>query len=272
MSQYPVRIPGGRHLSDQVHVLRNGERVRRERHLTQKIDAVGNVLLEKQDLPLQPPSSSALQTAIVGDSIPNWVADAYWENTTGSSVESFATSWEVPKPPTNRVGQVIYLFSGMEPAGPDSAILQPVLQWGTSPSGGGPFWSVASYYVIGNGPAFSTDSVPVNPGDVLHATIRLEGSDTGGFNYISEFDDLPGTALRASSVHELIWCYETLESYGAYSSNICYPPDADTAFSAIDIRTLGVNPAIEWTTETGGSNNGQRAVSPNSSEVDIYYR
>jgi hypothetical protein len=208
----------------------------------------------------------------VADSSPNWVADAYWENISGSPVQEFVTSWNVPQPPTTQVGQAIYLLNGMEPAGPDSAILQPVLQWGLSPSGGGPFWSVASFYVIGNGPPFSSDAFQVNPGDTLRGIIRLESFDAGGFNYISEFDGLPSTALRASSVHELVWCYETLETYGASSSTSCYPPDADTTFSEIDIQTGAGNPGIVWTTETGGSNNGQRAVSTGSSEVDIYYR
>jgi hypothetical protein len=278
MSENPVRIPGGRHLSSEVHVLKAGERVKRGRGFTQKLDHVGNVLLHEPDAAsttapaVADQSRGTVPQAVpAGDPIPNWVADAYWENATGGPVQLFITSWKVPQPPSTQVGQVIYLFNAMIPAAPDLGILQPVLQWGTSPSGGGPFWSVASYYVIGNGPAFSTDSFRVNPGDLLQGIIRLESSDGAGFNYISEFAGLPSTILRASSVHELVVCYETLETYGAYSSNSCYPADAATAFSAIAIQTVG-NQAIAWTSETGGSNNGQRVAIVSGSEVDIYYR
>jgi hypothetical protein len=288
----PLVCPGGHHLLSEVHRVRHGERVKRRAGLTQKVDATGSVLLNQPDAAqaaiLSVPAAGAPATA--ADKIPNWVADAYWENTTGSPVSLFTTSWIVPQPPASACGQLIYLFNGMDPANSGDAILQPVLQWGVSPSGGGAnIWSIATYYVMGSGPALSTDAVQVYPGDALNSSIRLLASgpdpNTAGqvtFDYIAEFVGYPTTALRASSVNELVWCYETLETYGASSSTNCYPADPKTAMNKITIQTglpgtAPVSPALVWNPQIDGSNIGQKATIVNSSstgigEIDISYR
>ena len=134
----------------------------------------------------------------------------------------------------------------MVPNAPDSAILQPVLQWGVSPSGGGGFWSVAAFYVLGYGSAFSTEAVRVSPGDTLEGSIRLTSVDSAGFNYVAGFTAIANSVLRVSSVHELVWCYEALETYDA-SANNYYPASPMTAFTPIFIQTGTANPVLSWT-------------------------
>ncbi len=104
-----------------------------------------------------------------------WIADAFWQNEIGKPVTSFKTTWKVPSAPKSSSGQTIFLFNGIDPADPSQAILQPVLQWGTSHAGGGPFWSIASWFVSGNGQAFFTPLVPVNVGDTLAGKMTLTG-------------------------------------------------------------------------------------------------
>jgi hypothetical protein len=91
---------------------------------------------------------SALEYPALGS---GWIAYTYWNNGTGNSITSFETTWEVPPPPASDSGQLIYLFNGIQNYGSNYGILQPVLQWGTSPAGGGPYWAVASWYVTSLG-------------------------------------------------------------------------------------------------------------------------
>src|SRR4051794_8812134 len=71
-----------------------------------------------------------------------WITTAYWETTASEAVTEFRSTWKVPPEPERRGGQLIYLFNGITNEA-RNAILQPVLQWGTSPAGGGPYWAVA---------------------------------------------------------------------------------------------------------------------------------
>jgi hypothetical protein len=87
---------------------------------------------------------SALECPALGS---GWIAYTYWNNGTGKSITSFKTRWVVPPAPVSNDGQLIYLFNGIQNYGYNYGILQPVLQWGASPAGGGSYWAVASWYV-----------------------------------------------------------------------------------------------------------------------------
>jgi len=204
-----------------------------------------------------------------------WIVDAFWLNTTGNPVTSFKTTWRVPPIPATSSGQTIFLFNGIDPQDPSQAILQPVLQWGSSHAGGGAFWSVASWYVLGNGQAFFTTPVLVHPGDVLVGVMTLTGQANGLFSYQSEFQGIPGTQLPVQNVAELVWCNETLE---AYSIAACsdYPASDLTPMQSIDLQTGNTTPAVHWTPQNRVTDCGQHTVvaidSGTGGEVDLYYR
>ncbi|HEY0714431.1 MAG TPA: hypothetical protein VGF45_17235 [Polyangia bacterium] len=63
---------------------------------------------------------------------------------------------KVPSNPTTRNGQLLYTFTSLLPLAGD-AIIQPVLQWGIGPAGGGTKWGAAAWYVD-NGRNFVTHS------------------------------------------------------------------------------------------------------------------
>src|SRR5215467_3316337 len=204
-----------------------------------------------------------------------WIADAFWQNETGSPVTSFSTTWKVPPSPATNSGQTIFLFNGIDPADPSQAILQPVLQWGHSHAGGGAFWSVASWYVLGNGQAFFTTPVQVNPGDVLVGAMTLTGQGNGLFSYQSEFQGIPGTQLPVQNVAELVWCNETLEAYSIHACSD-YPDTDLTVMQSIDLQTGNTTPAVHWTPQNRVTDCGQHCRVANDSgsggEVDLYYR
>ena len=57
-------------------------------------------------------------------------------------------TWTVPSNPANVFG-LIYLFDAVTPAD-GSTIMQPVLQYGFGPAGGGSYWTMSNWYVSDN--------------------------------------------------------------------------------------------------------------------------
>lgn len=204
-----------------------------------------------------------------------WITYAAWTNTTGKPISSFRTTFKVPPAPKTSSGQTIFLFPGIDPSDPSLAILQPVLQWGNSYAGGGPYWSVASWYVLGTGQAFYTPLVKVNVGDVLVGVMTLTGQSGGKFSYRCEFEGIPGTSLPVQNVDELVWCNQTLE---AYSITACsdYPNTDFTAMTNINILTGNTAPSLSWSPSNSVTDCGQHTLVPydgaTSGEVDLYYR
>lgn len=73
----------------------------------------------------------------------------------------------VPTAPPSFSGQLIYLFPGFQPAS-NSSIIQTVLQFGTSPAGGGAFWGLAAWQVNSDNTAVHSPLVRVSEGDIIH--------------------------------------------------------------------------------------------------------
>jgi hypothetical protein len=86
-------------------------------------------------------------------------------------------SWTVPNNPAVN-GGLLYFFNGLEPSD-GSAIIQPVLQYGTSPAGGGNFWGIATWYVAGSTVVF-TSVGQVSPGDVVTGRMTGNSCTTAG--------------------------------------------------------------------------------------------
>jgi len=203
-----------------------------------------------------------------------WIIYSGWMNNSGTPINSFATKWAVPNPPASQDNQLIYLFNGLENAA-SNVILQPVLQWGVSPIGGGNYWAIANWYVgaPSSGLAFHGPLVEVAPGVNLGGIMTLTAQNGGLFNYNSAFigyaADLPVT-----DVDELVWAVETLECYGLQQFSD-YPNSPSTAMGGIEIKVGGNEAAIQWTPYNAVTDNGQHCTivsddSPNG-EVDLCY-
>ena len=267
MSQNLVLTPGGYRHPSLVHRVDPGFAVHVAEGKNQLRNLATRTLVEvvaPKFLPGQVPGFGS-----------GWIADAFWQNETGNPVTSFKTTWKVPPAPKTSSGQTIFLFNGIDPADPSQAILQPVLQWGTSHAGGGPFWSVASWFVSGNGQAFFTPLIPVNVGDTLVGKMTLTGQGNGLFTYQSEFEGMVGTQLPVQNVAELVWCNETLEAYNITACSD-YPDATLTAMQSIELQTGTVTPPVHWTVQDLVTDCGQHATVPvdsgSNGEVDLFYR
>lgn len=213
-----------------------------------------------------------------------WIVNSEWTNDTGNPISYFKTRWEVPPAPATDDGQLVYLFNGMQQAASGPFILQPVLQWGSSPAGGGRFWSITSWYVNGEGGVALHGSLKrVNPGDVIEGIMTLTAQEGNEFSYLSSFTGFPTADLAVHNVDELQWACETLECY-SFKAFSDYPATPLTAFRDIEIRVrqqttpaiVDVNPVLNWLADNRVTDNGQRCLVANNDnpggDIDLYYR
>ena len=274
-----ILTPGGYRAASSVHLIDDGHVLDGTGGRLRKIAPSGKAVADFGPLP---PAAADTQratrrSAMAGgpvEAASNWIAYTGWTNTTGTPVSSFRTTWVVPPEPETTNGQTIYLFNGMQDT-PVTMILQPVLQWGNSPAGGGRHWAVASWVVFSGGGAFFSKLVRVHPGDTLTGVMTLASQVGGVFNYFCEFEGIGKTGLPFMGVQQLNWCAETLEAYDITTCSD-YPDTPQTRFRDISIRTGSTRPAIAWSPVNAVTGCGQSArVISNSAtdgEVDITYR
>jgi hypothetical protein len=177
-----------------VHQLEPGDRLDAREGRLRLRSATGRV---RELGKLKPPeaargrSTDAQNPGAMGD---RWIAYTGWTNTSGAQITSFRTSWVVPEEPETTNGQLIYLFNGLQDS-PVTMILQPVLQWGDSPAGGGRQWAVASWAVFSSGDAVMTKLDRVKPGDTVTGVMTLESMAAGIYIWTCEFEGLDRTVL-----------------------------------------------------------------------------
>lgn len=232
-----VTTPHGERLAANAHEVPAGGRVQHVGDEIHLIDADGKVLhVAQNDHAKVRPTS--LQSGVAPLET-GWVAYASWYDN-GSPIETFTTNWVVPPNPSTNHGQTIFLFNSIEPASYD-AIIQPVLQWGGSAAGGGYYWAVASWYLVGSNTYYTTP-VQVSVGETLDGYIYLVSGTTN--DYVTEFTNVGGSALQINGGEVLVWATETLEVYGV--TEISDYPSGATSFTNINIRTSAGTPSISW--------------------------
>lgn len=292
-----VLTPGGlRRLSD-VHFVEPGHHISEEGGRLRIInDKTGKVVKEfgqavsTLDAETGQPVSR-IKTAEKVPGIPapapitdGWIINGEWTNTSANPISYFSARWTVPPAPATDNGQLIYLFNGIQQTNTGPFILQPVLQWGSSPAGGGKFWSITNWYVNGQGGlALHGSLVQVNPGDVIQGVMTLTGQNGANFNYLSSFTGFPAADLTVTNIAELHWANVTLECYGfkAFSD---YPNTALTPFYDIEIRlrtattpnVVETQATLNWVADDRVTDNGQHCLvvsndSPGG-DVYLYYR
>ena len=212
------------HVGDEVHL----------------VDAAGKVFhVAKND-------GTKVRGTPVGDAVnpekTGWVAYASWPNTGKSPISSFTTTWTVPPAPSTYHGQTVFLFNSIEPAS-GNAILQPVLQYGPSAAGGGRYWAVASWYLVGS-KTYHTTPIKVSVGKSLRGVITLTSHSGTSYNYATSFSNVGNTALTVKGAAQLVWATETLESYSITSASDY--PKGSTVFSSINLRTSSGTPSVKW--------------------------
>ncbi|KAF7304217.1 hypothetical protein MIND_00653900 [Mycena indigotica] len=235
-----VIVPGGPKAAADVHQIPAGGRIAHVNDQVHVFDAAGSIV-KKVSVGVRPtPVRNAVAPLQTG-----WITYASWLNQGSSPISSFTTTWTVPPVPATNHGQTIFLFNSIEPNSGD-AIIQPVLQYGPSAAGGGSFWGVASWYLVGNS-VFNTAVTRVSAGQTLNGVITLTSQSGSSFNYVTSFSNIAGTSLTVTGAAQLTWATETLEAYAVTA--ISDYPAGSTKFSGINLKLAnGATPSISWST------------------------
>lgn len=190
----------------------------------------------------------------------------------------FSAEWIVPSPPLKYSDQIIYLFIGLEGTkilddGNSAYILQPVLQWGETPAGGGKYWAICNWLVFNRDQFFYDSLIKVNSGDKLQGVIKLTSNSDTSYAYNSSFTGYP-TGLDVYNLPRLETPYFALE---AYNIEICdeYPADEKIRMQNIQILTNTIYPPLIWYTYNTVDICGQFTniinESSNNGEVNIHF-
>lgn len=210
-----------------------------------------------------------------------WNTDAYNATSIDKPFTFFSAKWIVPSPP-KASDQLLYLFNAL--VGMDvlangnffDHIMQPVLQWGLSPAGGGNYWAICNWYI--NDQDYFYDSlIVVNPGTILQGVLKQTSSFNGRYSYYSSFYGYP-TGFQIDNLPPLTSAYIALESFNADRYDE-YPTNEKIIFFDIHAETNIKKPILPWTVdmdEKTPNDLGQFTKIINSSleggEIEIYFR
>lgn len=225
------------HIGDEIHLL----------------DRAGKVLhIASND------NSKSRRASTTTPTISEWVAKAEWEHPSTSLMNQSAVSWTVPPAPTTDHGQTIFLFSAVQPATRDS-IVAPTLQWEVSAAGGGSYWSLVSWYVIGT-QVYHTAPYKQVPGDWLNSAVVGWTTGSGAtlkYGWGAEFANIkpslstPGpTWLEVDSTELMVWAAQGVQATGITTASDY--PAGSSLFSYINIYDSAGQPTVTWTTAGSG--------------------
>lgn len=160
-----------------------------------------------------------------------WQVFSYFN--AGKTVNKYTGNWNVPQSPSYN-GQLLYTFTAFQDCFGANCpyksvdIIQPVLQFGVSPAGGGDYWGIASWYVSSDGAAyFSTFQKVADSSSVYGEMLKTgDNSPTNNKWAITTKGSGSPTVLNVHYQDTFIepWTFVTLEVYGVKSCS-AYPSD-----------------------------------------------
>jgi len=195
-----------------------------------------------------------------------WQVWASYNNVDNETFTGFLGNFNVPQDPANwDEGGILYMFTGLQNdnwipyPGNGSApqafeIIQPVLQYGETPAGGGNYWAMANWYVTVYSNFFYSNPFQVTAGDNIFGNMTALNETTW---FIGSIDT---TSKQSSSITvteaNLVtnpWAYMTLEVYEIVDCANDFPagPMKFSDLQLFDARGKSVVP--RW----GLFNNGQ---------------
>jgi hypothetical protein len=161
----------------------------------------------------------------------------------------------VPSPP--RTAPINNFFwPGLETAS-GSAVLQPVLIYGQSDAGGGPYWSVGLWYISAAGKETHVGVVRVRAGASITSTVKLHCAANGTQCDALLMVQLNGTEILSLGVHTIeVWQTALKGVLEANGINTCsqFPPGGSTTFTNVHVYMPGpsatnyndVTSALNW--------------------------
>jgi hypothetical protein len=183
----------------------------------------------------------------MGPTVNGWAeADVGFAPTNGSGFSWFNEldgTWTVPAAPKQYTQQTIYLFPSLESS--SNEIIQPVLQYGPSPDGGGQNWAIAVWYVIGSNTVAVSPLTAVSVGDTIEGFMSAHDCTSDGVCSwaLSVWDGSRGNALNVMPSGVFDYAQKgVLETYGVTNCNKL-PTEGDTGASFTNVHAYMPGPA-----------------------------
>jgi len=199
---------------------------------------------------------------------PAWKTWGQYRN--ANKITYLTGTWDVPSMPSSVSGQILYFWNGVEPDD-NSAVLQPVLQWGFTPAGGGDYWAVSSWYVSADHGSFFTALINCSIGDEVLGTLSIENNGT----WIVTGENTRTSATTSFSYvpfsTDYTYAYEVLEAYNVDSSCNLYPPDGVVHFTNIAVEVAGQKVTPTWTPKTQTNECNEQTKVLSATAVDIVF-
>jgi len=226
-----VRTPFGLAWSECLHQVENGVHIIEELGKRTKIVHTDGTV---QELPKcsQPAIRNRIdrsdRTRHVRDSPDDgWQVWAAYNNVDNATFDRFLGNFNVPQDPPSWDGNgILYMFTGLQndnwvpipdeydtPPGFD--IIQPVLQYGYTPAGGGNFWELASWYVTLDDSYVYSNPIQVNAGTTIFGNMtRITGSTWFLGGTVTGTTQSSSVIVTYPRLIDQPWAYCTLEVYG----------------------------------------------------------
>ena len=212
----------------------------------------------------------------------NWVEDTDycdlvydWLGRHCASFASFSADWLVPNTPDSWDGQLMYLFIAFEDDYTfPQQIIQPVLQWGVSPAGGGNYYAMADWFCPGGSTCLHSQLLTVNSGDRLYGNLWSAGSNVWNV-IISDGGNGPSVS-QTWTTRTMYWAWTALEVYGVQRcSDYPHPVVPPFTIGHTTFNDISIHPGNPgWTGEiriNDGCGENTGIQQGNGGMVTLYY-
>eukprot|EP01116_Phalansterium_solitarium_P001417 TRINITY_DN11213_c0_g1_i1.p1 TRINITY_DN11213_c0_g1~~TRINITY_DN11213_c0_g1_i1.p1 ORF type:complete len:300 (-),score=63.56 TRINITY_DN11213_c0_g1_i1:258-1124(-) len=201
-----------------------------------------------------------------------WKAWTQFEQSASSAVTSLTGKWIVPPTPTTtNSGQTLFFWNGVEPAD-NTAVLQPVLQWGPSAGGGGNYWAVASWYVSAAHGSIVTKLITASPGDVIYGGLTASSNGTWLVTGVNMNTNASASFTYQPKDGNYAYAYQVLEAYNIAKCSD-YPSTGTENFFNINLELDGKAVTPKWEAKTQSPTTcGERAKVFNATDVSIDFK
>jgi len=124
-----------------------------------------------------------------------WIVDVRGSNPSGSW-RSVSSQWTVPAAAANGYSypQAFFVFNGIQTAGPNGVILQPVLSWGQN---GHNRWQISAVECTNSCTVTNSDLADVAVGDVIYGSVVASNCSAGNCEFTVYIQDLTTGVSRS---------------------------------------------------------------------------
>jgi len=203
-----------------------------------------------------------------------WQVFTVWD--AGQDLTTFNGTWNVPSNPPSYNDQLLYTFTGLQNSFGDGEqgvdIIQPVLQFGDSPAGGGAYWGIACWYVTSTGIGLHSTLQPAAAGDNILGVMTKPSATSAAWTIVAT--DTTTAATTQLLVDKSLGKFEpyafvTLEVYSVTDCNQ-YPTDPLNYVNLeIDVNSQPVTP--QWQTQSQQQICSESIVVNSASSVTINF-